>query len=163
MPDINIIVRGKIAYAEDAPQIVCGNSDYTVNFDLDPEWSEEQNLTACFTYIKDGLPVYEESAIEDGACSMPAVFGTDEVLIGVYGESIRTSTPAAVPGMRCITDLPGKHADRQHDTYNELMQRLADIIVPETERGTHRVLSTYTHTGLSTYSHSQLRTINSNL
>lgn len=38
MPDINITVRDKIAKAEGSPEIVCGNSDYAVVFDLDFEW-----------------------------------------------------------------------------------------------------------------------------
>ena len=35
--DINIKVKDKIAVGDET-LIVCGNSDYTVNFELDAEW-----------------------------------------------------------------------------------------------------------------------------
>lgn len=37
--DINIKVKDKIAVGDET-LIVCGNSDYTVNFELDAEWAE---------------------------------------------------------------------------------------------------------------------------
>ena len=36
--DINIKVKDKIAVGDET-LIVCGNSDYTVNFELDAEWA----------------------------------------------------------------------------------------------------------------------------
>ena len=47
--DINIKVKDKIA-AGDGTLIVCGNSDYTVNFELDAEWDAYDKKTMRIGY-----------------------------------------------------------------------------------------------------------------
>lgn len=37
--ELKVTVRNKIA-EDDGTRIVCGNSDYTVHFDLDEEWKQ---------------------------------------------------------------------------------------------------------------------------
>lgn len=39
MPTINVTVRNRIATAQRWQCIICGNSDYIVDFDLDDEWN----------------------------------------------------------------------------------------------------------------------------
>lgn len=47
--DINIKVKDKIAVGDET-LIVCGNSDYTVNFELDAEWAEYDKKTMRIGY-----------------------------------------------------------------------------------------------------------------
>ena len=97
MPEITVKVRDKIAQTEGTPEIVNGNSDYTVTFDFDAEWDGAENLTAHIRYLRNGLPVHDALPITDGACTLPAVYGTDAVQIGVSGGSIQTTAPAEIP------------------------------------------------------------------
>ena len=47
--DINIKVKDKIAVGDET-LIVCGNSDYTVNFELDAEWAAYDKKTMRIGY-----------------------------------------------------------------------------------------------------------------
>lgn len=46
MPTINVTVRNRIATAQRWQCIICGNSDYIVDFDLDDEWNDMPNKVA---------------------------------------------------------------------------------------------------------------------
>ena len=46
MPTINVTVRNRIATAQRWQCIICGNSDYIVDFDLDAEWNDMPNKVA---------------------------------------------------------------------------------------------------------------------
>lgn len=48
MNHINIKIRKKTAVADAGAVIVCGNSDYTVRFDFDDEWSGTGVKTALY-------------------------------------------------------------------------------------------------------------------
>lgn len=48
MPTINVTVRNRIATAQRWQCIICGNSDYIVDFDLDDEWNDMPNKVAVF-------------------------------------------------------------------------------------------------------------------
>lgn len=50
MPDINILVKGKIATAIDTSEYICGNSDYIAKFCFDAEWDAYETKTARFSY-----------------------------------------------------------------------------------------------------------------
>ena len=163
MPAFILKVRDKTAYTEGTPEIVNGNSDYTVMFDFDAEWDGAENLTAHIRYLRDGLPVHDEIPIADGACNLPAVYGTDAVQIGVSGGSIRTSTPAAVPCLPCAADAAGEQQSvPPPDVFCELMQILNRKLSP-IEAGTHEALETYTHAELAQYTHEQLEMLPVNL
>ena len=126
MPAFTLKVRDKTAYTEEMPEIVCGNSDYTVLFDFDAEWDGAENLTAYIRYLRDGLPVHAAIPITAAACTLPAIYGTDAVQIGVSGGSIRTSVPAEIPCIPCANDFGGTEKQPAHDVYNEIMEVIAD-------------------------------------
>lgn len=97
MPNIKITVAGKIATnTTPGVVIVCGNSDYTVTFDLDAEWAAETARTARFVYHKDGLSLYQDVAFTGTTVAVPVLSGISYVLVGVYAGSLRTTTPAKV-------------------------------------------------------------------
>lgn len=122
MPEMTVTVRDKYAQVQGNPEIVCGNSDYTVTFDFDAEWDGEP--TARIRYLRDGLPVEANIPIADGVCELPAVYGTDELCIGAYTDTVQTSTPAVIPCVMCVTDIPGKPQTEHRDVYNEMMEVL---------------------------------------
>lgn len=126
MPEITVKVRDKIAQTEGTPEIVNGNSDYTVTFDFDAAWDGAENLTAHIRYLRNGLPVHDAIPITDGACTLPAIYGTDAVQIGVSGGSIQTSTSAEIPCIPCANDFGGTEKQPVRDVYNEIMEVIAD-------------------------------------
>ena len=97
MPNINITVAEKIATnTTPGAVIVCGNSDYTVTFDLDAEWAAETARTARFVYYKDGLSRYQDVAFTGNTVAVPTLYGVAYVLVGLYAGNLRTTTPAKV-------------------------------------------------------------------
>lgn len=127
MPDIEIIVREKIAQIQGNPEIVCGNSDYVVQFDFDSEWDAYTEKTAHFAFISDGEPQFYDTIFEGDAVSIPPLYRTDLLLIGVYAGDIRTTTPAAVPCLPCITDDEPVHPDPPPDVYAQLLELLSHM------------------------------------
>lgn len=99
MPSINISVAGKIATNTTPGEVVvCGNSDYTVVFSFDTEWQAKTDRVARFRYCKNGKHLYQDVPISDGysVVDMPRVSDVDQVLVGVYADTLLTTTPAKV-------------------------------------------------------------------
>ena len=67
--DINIKVKDKIA-AGDGTLIVCGNSDYTVNFELDAEWDAYDKKTMRIGY-RNGK--YKDVEFNGRSCALPVI------------------------------------------------------------------------------------------
>lgn len=105
MPEIGITVTNKIAQAAGKPEIVCGNSDYNISFAFDSEWSEITDKTVQLAYYKNGAFLAKEVEFTGTSVTIPALYGITEVCIGVYAGNIRTTTPARVPCLPCITDI----------------------------------------------------------
>lgn len=125
MPDISIIVSDKIAHAPDAPVIVCGNSDYVLNFTLDSEWDSYDTKTARFEYAADGELKYQDVVFSGLSVSAPIITGAAFVEIGLYAGDLHTTTPARVPCRRSILCDSPTHADPPKDVYNQLMELLS--------------------------------------
>jgi hypothetical protein len=111
VPNIKITVAGKIA-TNTTPDvvIVCGNSDYTVTFDLDAEWAVETTRTARFSYIRDGRTRYKEKTFQGNTVAVPKLSAIRQVTVGLYAGTpddpgdLRTTTAAAVwckPSILC--------------------------------------------------------------
>jgi len=103
VPNINITVAGKIATNTTTDVvIVCGNSDYTVTFDLDAEWAAETDRTARFSYIRDGRLRYKDQPFQGNTVAVPKLSNVRQVTVGVYAGTpddpgdLHTSTPAAI-------------------------------------------------------------------
>ena len=124
MPEIRIRVREKIAQVLGEPEIVCGNSDYTVTFDFDAEWAAFESKTVRFSYYENGVKRRYDTIMTGDSVQIPAVWNTCELEIGVYAGDIRTTTPAAVPCLPCITDDEPVHPDPPPDVYAQLLELL---------------------------------------
>lgn len=127
MPNIQITVQNKIAQLQGNPDIVCGNSDYTVTFDFDAEWDAYTEKTMCVKFCRYGKKAKYEVLFTGDSCAIPPVYDVDHIDIGVYAGDIRTSTGAIVECRACITDGNPVHADPPQDIYNQLLERLNEI------------------------------------
>lgn len=124
---INITVREKSARADDRARIVCGNSDYAVRFDFDEEWEAYDLKTARF--ITEG-GFFTDVQFTGSDCAVPVLTGTRTLLVGVFAGDVRTTTPAYIPAIPCITDNGGIHAAPPPDVYAQLMNRFAALEAP---------------------------------
>lgn len=99
MRDLHISVKDKVAtYLTRDGYIVCGNSDYQIEFTFDDDWKEATNITARFIWKGKEENI---SVGEDNICEVPIINGTDEVIVGVYADGI-SSTPVIIPCKRSI-------------------------------------------------------------
>lgn len=127
MPDITITVSDKIAAATGSPVIVCGNSDYTINFDFDSEWDAYTAKTARFVFCVNGSLLCQDVLFEGDTCAAPPFYNTDSVAVGVYAGDIHTTTPARIPCAHCITDSTPVHPDPAPDVYTQILTYLAGM------------------------------------
>ena len=126
MKDIKIIVTKKVASVEGTPIIVCGNSDYTLSFTFDDEWSNEQNKVARFSFIKNGLKSFIDMPINDNTCQVPVLIGIGLVRVGVYAGDLKTTTGAKI---KCHKSILCDDADTMDEPfknlYNEIMKKFS--------------------------------------
>ena len=127
MPEITIQVRDKHATALESPEIVCGNSDYTVAFDLDSEWQSYATKTARFNYVRAGVRLHQDVIFQGTGCAVPVMHDVYEVTVGVYAGDIRTSTPAHIPCVQSATDDAAEHWQPKPDVYDQLLTLLEGL------------------------------------
>lgn len=120
MNHINIKIRKKTAVADAGAVIVCGNSDYTVRFDFDDEWSGTGVKTARFTRENGG---YTDVQFEGSEVAVPAISNTRMLYIGCYAGNIMTSTAAPVRAVPCCTDPAGQPEEPTPNVYAQLIER----------------------------------------
>lgn len=124
MRNIPVTVRNKIAAVQGVSELVCGNSDYTVTFDLDSEWAPYDAKTAQFRFLENGVPRCYEVLFTGNTVNVPPVYGTAELLVGVYAGNIRTSTAAVIPCLPCIAEGTVPHPAPPPDVCTQLIALL---------------------------------------
>ena len=123
MPDINITVAHKVAVS-DTQAIVCDNSDYTVHWTLDEEWSAYDTKTMRTIYM-DGTfedKVFSGDTIELPVCTVPGA-----VQIGLFAGDIRTSRVAILRALPSVRSAAGAPADPTPDVYDQLMELIKGL------------------------------------
>ncbi len=123
MPDINITVAHKVAVS-DTQSIVCDNSDYTVHWALDEDWSAYDTKTMRTIYM-DGTfkdTVFGGDVIALPVCTVPGV-----VQIGLFAGDIRTSRVAIMRALPSVRSAAGAPADPTESVYDQLMERMAQL------------------------------------
>lgn len=123
MPDINITVAHKVAVS-DTQFIVCDNSDYTVHWTLDAEWSAYDTKTMRTIYM-DGTftdKVFNGDTIALPVCTVPGV-----VQIGLFAGDIRTSRVAIMRALPSVRSAAGAPADPTPDVYDQLMELIKGL------------------------------------
>ena len=126
MADIQISITDKRPQVIGAPVIVCGNSDYTLSFSFDGDWSATGAKTARFVYVQDGEVKYQDVAFTGTTAKVPTLFNIKEVRVGVYAGNLQTSTPVVIPcecSIRCGTAAPSDPTPSQYDQILKLLQQ----------------------------------------
>ena len=122
---IDITINNKIAQLVDKNQfIVCGNSDYIINFIFDSEWEKYSEKTARFSYNGQ----FQDVVFTGKECPMPVISNTMAVSIGVYSGDLHTTTPALVRAKQSILCLGGLPADPSPDVYAQIIEKLNEYI-----------------------------------
>ena len=99
MKTLHISVLDKIAtYLKRDGDIVCGNSDYQIEFTFDSEWNDYQSKTARF--IINGK--YVDVAFLGTVCPVPVIINADTLQVGVYAGDLTTTTSATIPCRKSI-------------------------------------------------------------
>lgn len=127
MPTINVTVRNRIATAQRWQCIICGNSDYIVDFDLDDEWNDMPNKVAVFVTNTRGNIRHERVLFDGSTCGIPVLRGVNMVDIGIEAGDIRTTTPAHVKCEACITDRAGMPQEPENNVYGQILAMTNDI------------------------------------
>ena len=118
MPDINITVAHKVAVS-DTTTIVCDNSDYTVHWTLDEDWSAYDTKTMRTIYM-DGTftdKVFSGAEVELPVCTVPGA-----VQIGLFAGNLRTSRVAILRALPSVRSAAGAPADPTPDVYDQIME-----------------------------------------
>jgi hypothetical protein len=120
---ITIQILDKIATCLTKTPVVCGNSDYVIDFEFDEEWSTHDLKTAIF--VVNGQST--EQVFTGNVCEMPVFQNTLMAWVGVFAGTINdgtlsTSTPALVHCKPCITDGDNLPLPPQDDIYNQIVE-----------------------------------------
>lgn len=118
--ELKVKVRKKVAQGC-GRRIVCANSDYTVRFDLDEEWSGYAAKTMRVDY---GNGTYTDVVFTGETAALPVIRGRRMIRIGLYAGNIHTTTPAAYECEESISDAGGIPAAPEADVYAQLTELL---------------------------------------
>lgn len=99
MKTLQVRVNNKIAvFSSRGGGIVCGNTDYQIEFIFDSEWENANEKTARFIWNGKYVDVKFAGTI----CPVPLISNTDTVEVGVFASGVCTSTGAVIPCNKSI-------------------------------------------------------------
>ncbi len=114
---VQIDIKNKIAELSAPALIICGNSDYVVEFNLDEEWAEHPVRTARFSTWNG----YTDVVFEGTQCPVPVLSQASYVKVGVFAGDLCTTTPAYVPCKKSILCEGGAPIEPTPDVYAQLV------------------------------------------
>lgn len=123
MPEINIMIKNKIATKSNNVTYICDNSDYVINFDFDGEWDAYDTKTARFAYGGQ----YTDIVFVGNQCNVPVITNTYAFHIGVFAGDLHTTTPVRVPCRKSILSGASTHVDPTPDVYDQLMELIKGL------------------------------------
>ena len=100
------VLDKKATYLSRDGDIVCGNSDYVIEFAFDAEWDAHEEKVARF--IWNGH--YKDVTFTGTTCPVPIITNAAEVEVGVYAGELSTTTPAIISCQKsilCHSTAPG--------------------------------------------------------
>jgi hypothetical protein len=121
-------VKNKIVTLVTPASIVCGNSDYTITFTFDDEWSAEAIKTARFVYRRGGENKWEDVVFNGNTVKVPVLRDITMVLVGVYAGELRTTMPAVINCEKSILCGGGSHDAPPEDVYNQILAAVNELI-----------------------------------
>lgn len=122
MPGINIKVRDKCAEGEGV--IICNNSDYTVVWDLDEEWTPYDTKTMRVN-LADGT--YQDVVFTGDTATLPALTASGWVSAGLYAGDLHTSRAARLLALSSVLTPGGSPAAPEEDVYAQIMAKLNEL------------------------------------
>lgn len=122
MPEIKIKVRDKCAEGEGV--IICNNSDYTVVWDLDEEWTPYDTKTMRVN-LSDGT--YQDVVFTGDNAAMPVLTASGWVSVGLYAGDIHTSRAARLLALSSVLTPGGSPAAPSEDVYAQIMAKLNEL------------------------------------
>lgn len=154
MKTLHINVQGNVAtYSARDGYIVCGNDEnYKIEFSLDSDWAALTGVTVRF--IWNGRH-FDRTMQAGNTCEVPELIDTEEVEVGLFTSTKRTTTGAKIPCRRsilCRSTKPSADSDRNYA--NEAMEaadraeaaaELAATYVPKDGSGIYIARTGYDH------------------
>lgn len=122
MPEIKIKVRDKCAEGDGV--IICNNSDYTVVWDLDGEWTPYDTKTMRVN-LADGT--YQDVVFTGDTATLPVLTASGWVSVGLYAGDIHTSRAARLLALSSVLTPGGSPAAPAEDVYAQIMAKLNDL------------------------------------
>lgn len=122
MPEIKIKVRDKCAEGEGV--IICNNSDYTVVWDLDGEWTPYDTKTMRVN-LADGS--YQDVVFTGSTAALPVLTASGWVSVGLYAGDIHTSRAARLLALSSVLTPGGAPAAPAEDVYAQIMAKLNEL------------------------------------
>lgn len=117
MPEIKIKIRDKRAGGTGT--VICGNSDYTVAWDLDQEW-EPYSTKTMRVNLADGT--YQDVVFTGNTAALPVLSTPGWASVGLYAGDLHTSRGADLRVLPSVTTPGGAPADPPESVYNQLME-----------------------------------------
>lgn len=121
MKTLSIRIENKIAIREDDIEIVCGNSDYSINFAFDSEWSGYTGKTARFVFVRNEKVEHIDKPFSGNVCNVPILKDITNVWVGVFAGNLSTTTGAEIKCKKSILCVGGTPEPPTEDVYAEIM------------------------------------------
>ena len=122
MPEIKIKVRDKCAESEGV--IICNNSDYTVVWDLDGEWTPYDTKTMRVNLADGG---YQDVVFTGNTAALPVLGTPGWVSVGLYAGDIHTTRAARLLALSSVLTPGGSPAAPAEDVYAQIMAKLNEL------------------------------------
>lgn len=123
MPEIKIKIRDKRAGGTGT--VICGNSDYTVVWDLDDEWTPYGTKTMRVN-LADGT--YQDVVFTGNTAALPVLSTPGWASVGLYAGDLHTSRAADLRVLPSVTTPGGAPADPAEDVYAQITEKLNQLI-----------------------------------
>lgn len=108
---IQIDIKDKIPVVVGEPEIVCGNSTYSIELTFDSEWDAFPEKTARFRYFDGAEEIVKDVGFSGNTVNVPILTDTLLVKFGVFAGELSTTAPASIPcrpSILCGGDGTGK-------------------------------------------------------
>ena len=125
MPEIKIKIRDKRAGGTGT--VICGNSDYTVAWDLDQEWTPYDTKTMRVN-LADGT--YQDVVFAGDTAALPTLSTPGWASVGLYAGDLHTSRAADLRVLPSVTTPSGAPANPTPDVYDQLMELIKGLDGP---------------------------------
>ena len=123
MPEIKIKIRDKRAGGTGT--VICGNSDYTVVWDLDQEWTPYDAKTMRVN-LADGT--YQDVVFSGDTAALPVLSMPGWASVGLYAGDLHTSRAADLRVLPSVTTPGGAPADPPESVYDQITEKLNQLI-----------------------------------